>query len=259
MSPVSLGLSAARSNELDDIMARIESGDYGSQHEKKELAHWINSCRPEVAQEIDAFLSPEGNAVGIVTLPDIANTRSTLRATELYLSQVFQWAREHRQARRILLVLEEAHTIVPESNLFPYDKADTLAAVGRLGQIALQGRKYGVGILLISQRTALVSKTLLSQCNTVISFSLVDKTSLDYLQNVFSGEHVHVIPHLPPLRALAFGKGIKSAHPLLIDIPFDQEKRDASEALAVTLPVSGDGSPAVASDDVAPVEDDLPF
>src|SRR5690606_28324025 len=97
---------------------------------------------------------------------------------ELYLSTLFTWARRNRGACRILLVLEEAHTIVPESNMFDRDRANTKAIVGRMAQIALQGRKYGVGLLLISQRTALVSKTLLSQCNTCISFSLMDQTSL---------------------------------------------------------------------------------
>ena len=110
--------------------------------------------------------------------------------------------------------------------LYGFDKSETGAAVGRIAQIALQGRKYGVGILLVSQRTALVSKTVLSQCNTCISFSLVDKTSLDYLANVFSPEHVRAIPNLRFLEAVAFGKAIHSERPLLVRIPEDPKKVD---------------------------------
>jgi uncharacterized protein len=71
--------------------------------------------------------------------------------------------------------------VIPEMNIFGFDKGETLAVIGRMAQIALQGRKFGVGLLIVSQRTALVSKTVLSQCGTCITFSLVDKTSLEYL------------------------------------------------------------------------------
>jgi len=80
-------------------------------------------------------------------------------------------------------VLEEAHTIIPEAYGSGFD-SETQWVVGRIGQIALQGRKYGVGLLLVSQRTALVSKTILSQCNTYFTHALVDKTSLEYLGSV---------------------------------------------------------------------------
>ena len=48
-----------------------------------------------------------------------------------------------------MLVLEEAHTIVPETFGAGFDY-DTQWVVSRIGQIALQGRKYGVGLLVIS-------------------------------------------------------------------------------------------------------------
>ncbi len=105
------------------------------------------------------------------------------------------------------------------------------AAIGRIGQIALQGRKYGVGLLLVSQRTALVSKTVLSQCNTYFTHALVDKTSLEYLSGVYSSEHVRAIPNLRFLEFLAHGKAVKSERPLLAKRDFDQKKADASKAL----------------------------
>ena len=77
----------------------------------------------------------------IFELSEISNTRATLRATEMYLSEIFKWAQKNRGGK-ILLVLEEAHTIIPEINLYGHDKVDTAAVVGRMSQIALQGRKY---------------------------------------------------------------------------------------------------------------------
>ncbi len=170
--------------------------------------------------------------LGILRLDEIANTRATLRITELYLSTIFDWARKYRRARRILIVLEEAHTIVPEMNVYGrYDRSETESVVGRTAQIALQGRKYGIGLLLISQRTALVSKTLLSQCNTVLCFAMHDETGLKYLANVFSTGQVTAIPNLKRFQAIGFGKGIKSERPVIFQIPEDPAKKKASEEL----------------------------
>ena len=222
-------------SELEALVDAVETGAYSAADEKQELNEFLGSVHPEIADEVDRLLTPEGPGLAIFELDDIANTRATLRATELYLSQIFRWAKDHRRAREILLVLEEAHTIIPEFNLFGFDRSDTAAVMGRMSQIALQGRKYGVGILLVSQRTALVSKTVLSQCNTYFCFSLVDKTSLEYMGNVFSPEHVAVIPNLGPRQLVAYGPGVRSEKPVILEIPFDEEKARASAALDVEL------------------------
>lgn len=231
LKPVSLGFTTARMTELQQLVAAIETGQYKSETEKKKLEEWEKAVRPEVAAAVKAFLDGEGAGLGLFDLPDIANTRATLRATELYLSAIFEWARQNRKRRKILVVLEEAHTVIPEIGLFSFDKGETQSVVGRIAQIALQGRKYGVGLLLVSQRTALVSKTLLSQCNTFLVFALHDKTSLDYLQSVFGQDHVNAMPRLPFRHGIAFGKGILSDTPVLFEVPDDPAKRKASEEL----------------------------
>ena len=231
LDPALVGLDEEESKGLTAAVEAIEVGKYGAEDEKLALTSFLETVRPKFRAQVKEFLQADGAALAVVELTEIANTRATLRATELYLSTVFAWARANRQARRILLVLEEAHTIIPEMNVFGFDKGGTQAVVARMGQIALQGRKYGVGLLLISQRTALVSKTLLSQCNTVFSFALVDKTSLDYLSNVFSSEHVSVVSSLPSRQAVAHGVGVLSDRPIVVEIPFDQLKMEASEAL----------------------------
>lgn len=249
LGPQELGFTEERIEELAERIEDVETGQYGAAEEKAELYRFLDDTRPEVATQVDEFLSPPGGDLGIFKLEEIANTRATLRATEMYISEVFKWARRNRGARQILLVLEEAHTIIPEMNLFRYDNSDTEAVVGRMSQIALQGRKYGVGLLLVSQRTALVRKTILSQCNTYLSFSLVDQTSLKYLRNVYGRDHVELVPDLRPRQVLAFGKGVSGDKPIMFEIPFDQEKLDASEELRSEVPdlregPAGDGGAA---------------
>jgi len=127
--------------------------------------------RAAIQTQIDEYLESDNTDLAIFELGEIANSKATLRLTELYLSAIMTWARQHRKAREIMIVLEEAHTIIPEVFGAGFDY-DTQWVVGRIGQIALQGRKYGVGLLVVSQRTALVSKTIPSQCNTFFTYSL---------------------------------------------------------------------------------------
>ena len=261
-NPELLGFGDARATELENLVNAIEFGQYKSESEKRALDDWMTQARPEVEQRISEFVGSDGASVGIFELEDIVNTRATLRATELYLSAFFAWVREIRRAREIVVVLEEAHTVIPEMVMFGFDKGETLAVVGRMSQIALQGRKYGVGLLLVSQRTALVSKTLLSQCNTTISFAMYDKTGLDYLASVFAYEHVRAIPNLRFLQGIAFGKAIKSDRPVVFEIPNDPEKLKASIALnkstALTPPNSetDESVPPPSADEPS---DDIPF
>ena len=133
-----------------------------------------------------------------------------------------------------MIVLEEAHTIIPEVFGSGFD-ADTQYVVSRIGQIALQGRKYGVGLMVISQRTALVSKTILSQCNTFLTHSLIDQTSLTFLESVYSAQHTRLIPNLGRFEFLAYGKAIKAERPIILRRDFDQKKLDASLALSMPL------------------------
>jgi len=90
--------------------------------------------------------------------------------------------------------------------------------------------KYGVGLLVIAQRTATVSKTVLTQCNTIVSFTCFDNTSLDFLKNVLDEHHAALIPNLPFLQVVVFGKGIRSERPIVIQIPFDENKQKAPRA-----------------------------
>jgi DNA helicase HerA-like ATPase len=103
--------------------------------------------------------------------------------------------------------------------------------VGKIAQIALQGRKYHVGLLVIAQRTANVSKTILTQCNTIISFLSFDETSLAFLGNMYGANYTSFIPNLPRLNAVIFGKGVRSERPLIVSVPFDADKAAAEDEL----------------------------
>lgn len=115
---------------------------------------------------------------------------------------------------------------MPEASTMGLGDFDSKGLVAKIAQIALQGRKYKVGLLVLAQRTATVSKTVLTQCNTIVSFSCFDDTSLGFVENYFGKTHMSAIPNLQFLQAVMFGKGVKSQRPIIVQIPFDIKKTE---------------------------------
>lgn len=115
---------------------------------------------------------------------------------------------------RLCLVYEEAHSLVPEWNSVAAE-GDKLATATTARAI-LQGRKYGLGCLLITQRTANVTKTILNQCNTIFAMRTFDDTGKDFLGNYIGSDYANVLPSLQPRHAVVFGKGSSCENPVLI-------------------------------------------
>lgn len=230
LGPIFPSPTDTQSKWLEDQLFEVATGKFGAPEEKKVLQKGVDKISSAAEEQINDFLKSEENYLAIFELAEITNTKATLRLTELYLSTIMRWAQANRRARQILIVLEEAHTIVPEVFGSGFD-SDTQYVVSRIGQIALQGRKYRVGLMVISQRTALVSKTILSQCNTFLTHSLIDQTSLSFLESVHSSQHARLIPNLGRFEFLASGKAIKAERPIVLRRDFDQAKEDASKAV----------------------------
>jgi len=170
---------------------------------------------------LDAFIRAHDDTVGIVELPSVSNTVGVIQSTENFISLIFAKAKEAYEADsplKICLVLEEAHTIVPEGNFLGVNDFDSKAVVNKMGQVALQGRKYGVGLMVLAQRTANVSKTVLTQCNTIICFQAFDETSFTFLGNYIGKDLVQALPNLKKYHAIVTGKAIKSNVPMIVNL-----------------------------------------
>jgi uncharacterized protein len=233
LNPQNLSISATLLGELGSKLFDVETGKYGAGEEKKALKQCSDKLRADISSSLTGFLESKESdkKLGIITLDEISNTRATIFITELYLTCLLNFAKDNPdKCPRVLLVVEEAHTVMPEANTMGLGDFDAKGLVAKIAQIALQGRKYGVGLLVITQRTATVSKTVLTQCNTVVSFSCFDDTSLGFLENYFGKTHTAAIPNLQFLQAVVFGKGVKSQRPLIVQIPFDREKEEIGKA-----------------------------
>jgi hypothetical protein len=115
---------------------------------------------------------------------------------------------------RACIVYEEAHSLVPEWNS-AVAEGDRAASNGTARAI-LQGRKYGLGCLLITQRTANVTKTILNQCNTVFAMRTFDETGKEFLANYLGRDYANVLPSLEERHAVFFGRALACETPVLI-------------------------------------------
>ena len=183
-----------------------------SRNKKKEVSAKINA-------EIEAFLKGE-NRLSIFELPHVENTSGVLTYTKTFFRILFHIAKtQNNFGKRICIVLEEAHTVIPEWNFSGVSDKVSQPLLNSIAQIALQGRKYNVGLLVIAQRTANVSKTILTQCNTVVSFQEFDKTSSEFLSNYFGQEISKSLPKLKFRQAIVAGKALKSNVPMIFEVP----------------------------------------
>lgn len=96
----------------------------------------------------------------------------------------------------ILLVFEEAHKYVPNSELSKYK-----ASKNSIERIAKEGRKYGVTLLLASQRPSEISETIFSQCNNFIAMRLTNPNDQNYVKKLLPDTLGNIIDELPTLRA----------------------------------------------------------
>jgi len=117
---------------------------------------------------------------------------------------------------RVCLVYEEAHSLVPEWNSVVAE-GDKLATSGTARAI-LQGRKFGLGCLLITQRTANVTKTILNQCNTIFAMRTFDDTGKDFIGNYIGRDYAQSLSSVKERHAVFFGRGSSCENPVLMKV-----------------------------------------
>ncbi|WP_279151433.1 ATP-binding protein [Photobacterium iliopiscarium] len=143
--------------------------------------------------------------IDISGLPnEVAGPLTALIARLLFQYKVFQ-TQEEKEKDPILFVCEEAHRYVPD-----HGEAQYAAAQEAIRRIAREGRKYGIGLMLVSQRPADVDSTVISQCGTWVVLRLTNAADQQhvarFLPDGLSGM-VGALPILSQQEAIFVGEG----------------------------------------------------
>lgn len=115
----------------------------------------------------------------------------------------------------VILVLEEAQNYIRESRKSEEDSISKQV----FERIAREGRKYGLGLVVASQRPSELSKTVLSQCNSFVVHRLQNPEDLRYFREVVPGIYGQLLDQLPalaPQTALVLGECVQA--PALVEM-----------------------------------------
>jgi len=136
---------------------------------------------PDLASIISQFVGDQGDGrdiriIDISGLPnEVAGPLTAVIGRLLFQYKVWQ-TRAERERDPVLLVCEEAHRYVPNAGEAEYEAAQTA-----IRRIAREGRKYGLGLMLVSQRPADVESTVLSQCNSWVILRLTNSSDQEHV------------------------------------------------------------------------------
>ena len=125
---------------------------------------------------------------------EVAGIASAVIARMLFSVKIWQTV-EGRETSPVLLVCEEAHRYVPNSGEAQYEVAQIA-----IKRIAKEGRKYGIGLLLVSQRPSEVEATVLSQCNSWIVLRITNEADREHVRGILPDSMTGLTKMLSGLR-----------------------------------------------------------
>ena len=131
------------------------------------------------------------------------------------------YKREYENSKTLptVLVMEEAHTFI-QKNEKDYDDLSSSGICRQIFEkIAREGRKFGLGLVLSSQRPAELSATVLSQCNTFLLHRITNDRDQEFISRLVPDSLKGMIQELPALsQRHAYLLGWASEIPILVEI-----------------------------------------
>ena len=113
----------------------------------------------------------------------------------IILEFLSRFDKDKRGSMPVVIALEEAQNYIPEIN-----KKDRESISRKVFQrIAREGRKYGLSLLISSQRPSELSKTVLSQCNSFIVHRIQNPDDQVYIRKLVSSANSEILSQLPTL------------------------------------------------------------
>jgi DNA helicase HerA-like ATPase len=117
-------------------------------------------------------------------------------------------------------VIEEAHNFIPSRN----EGTDETPSLGTIRKVITEGRKFGTGLVLISQRPSRLDETTLAQCNSFLVLRLVNPRDKSFVRSVMenlSEADANILQTFGPGQGIVSGQAVE--FPLLVKVHFDAD------------------------------------
>lgn len=125
----------------------------------------------------------------------------------------------------LVIVCDEAHIYM--SNDMSKMKAVEKKSLEIFEKIAKEGRKYGIGLLIVSQRPAELNTTILSQCNNIVSLKVTNDRDKSAVAAMLTDSLVGIVEMLPNLdvgECIVVGDAIMLPSKIILDKPQEKPK-----------------------------------
>ena len=182
---------------LDQLRSRLLDRKYDF------LLHpgdWEPDLEGNVTKDLDALLEEWLGHDKAITILDLSGVPSLvveelIGAILRILYEALFWGRDRTEggvSRPLLVVMEEAHRYLSKESRSP---SRTMVQ-----RIVKEGRKFGVGAMIVSQRPSEVDETILSQCGTFIALRLSNSSDRGQVQSALPDNLAGIVECLPVLR-----------------------------------------------------------
>ncbi len=186
----------------------------------------------EIQTDIDELLSDwmaTDHPISILDLSGVpADTlQTTIGVLLRLLYEAVFWGRDLSQGGRhrpLLLVMEEAH-------IYLNDQAQNMAS-SIVKRIVKEGRKYGIGAMIVSQRPSEIDTTILSQCGTFFALRLANASDRSHISSAMSDNLDGLTGMLPILRtgeAIILGESVKLPMRTTVEPPPRNRRPDSQD------------------------------
>lgn len=181
---------------------------------------------------LDKYICPSGSSEGSITIIDLSllPAEVTRIITSVMARTALEALQRYRRQKQgdilpVVLVMEEAHTFIKRYNTDIENDNETAMCTRVFEKIAREGRKYGLGLVLSSQRPSELSPTVLSQCNSFLLHRLSNDRDQDLVNKLVPDTLRGMLRELPSLPARnAILLGWASELPVMVRMKYLNER-----------------------------------
>lgn len=176
-------------------------------------------------QWLEDYVGTENAETGQISILDLSLIPADVLhvVTAVIARVIFEATQRYRKLHGLelptVMVLEEAHSFIRRSDRSDDGSPGTQVCRETFERIAREGRKFGLGLVLSSQRPSELSPTALAQCNTFILHRIVNDRDQQLVGSLVPdnlGDLLRELPNLPSRQAIMLGWA--TPVPVLVEI-----------------------------------------
>jgi hypothetical protein len=204
--------------QLGVVESRLERMELTNERMRQRLPKLEFEKMPDPQGRPEGVIAPR--TVSILYLGGYDHLTQTTIASILLEALYEHRANLSNRIPPFMAVVEEAHTFIPSSR----EGTGDVPSLETIRKLITEGRKFGTGLMLISQRPSRVDETILSQCNSFLILRLVNPRDQNFVKQIMenlSEQDARMLPGFGPGQGIISGQAVR--FPLLVSIKMDQD------------------------------------